>query len=173
LATFAQTAIPAISFSQNRGIGQFIRQQLDPTFRGLYQPNAFDMMLLIPYFIVLVFLASYGIHRYVLVYLYYKNRKQAAKEPPAFWREGQLPRVTIQLPIFNEQFVIDRLVDAVCKINYPRERLDIQVLDDSTDETVDSGTIRGARASDRISPSHEPSRIQSRRARRRHETFEG
>ncbi|HUS19271.1 MAG TPA: cellulose synthase family protein [Terriglobales bacterium] len=137
MATLAQAASPAFSFSQNRGIGQFIRQQLDPTFRGLYQPNAFDMMLLVPYFIVLVFLASYGIHRYVLVYLYYKNRKNAAKEPPAYWPEGQLPKVTIQLPIFNEQFVIDRLVDAVCKMDYPRDRLDIQVLDDSTDETVE------------------------------------
>jgi cellulose synthase/poly-beta-1,6-N-acetylglucosamine synthase-like glycosyltransferase len=48
-----------------------------------------------------------------------------------------MPRVTIQLPIFNEQFVIDRLVDAVCKMEYPRDRLEIQVLDDSTDETTE------------------------------------
>ena len=47
----------------------------------------------------------------------------------------QLPQVTVQLPIFNEQFVIDRLIEAVCAIDYPRERLEIQVLDDSTDET--------------------------------------
>jgi cellulose synthase/poly-beta-1,6-N-acetylglucosamine synthase-like glycosyltransferase len=50
--------------------------------------------------------------------------------------EGQLPFVTIQLPIFNEQFVIDRLIDAVCKLDYPRDRFEIQVLDDSTDETT-------------------------------------
>ena len=62
---------------QNRGIGHFIRQQLDPTFKGLYTPNTFDLMLLVPYFVVLVWLASYGIHRYVLVYLYYKNKKNA------------------------------------------------------------------------------------------------
>jgi len=73
----------------------------------------------------------------VLVYLYYKNRKNATKEPPARFPEADLPRVTVQLPIFNEQFVIDRLVDAICKMDYPREKLDIQVLDDSTDETVD------------------------------------
>ena len=47
-----------------------------------------------------------------------------------------LPRVTVQLPIFNEMYVVDRLVDAVCRIDYPKELLDIQVLDDSTDETT-------------------------------------
>jgi cellulose synthase/poly-beta-1,6-N-acetylglucosamine synthase-like glycosyltransferase len=68
--------------------------------------------------------------------MYYRNRKKAAKEPPALWPEDKLPRITVQLPIFNEQFVVDRLVDAVCKMDYPRHLLDIQVLDDSTDETV-------------------------------------
>ncbi len=108
---------------------------LDPTFKGLYQANAFDMLLLIPYFIVLVLLAIYGMHRYQLVYLYYKHRKNKVTEPESHFAE--LPRVTIQLPIFNEEYVVDRLVDCVCKIEYPRDRLQIQVLDDSTDETVE------------------------------------
>ena len=107
----------------------------DTTFKGLYVPNAFDLALLIPYFVVLIILASYGIHRYVLVYLYYKHRKNRADKPER--RFAELPRITVQLPIFNEQFVIDRLVDAVCKMEYPREKLEIQVLDDSTDETVE------------------------------------
>ncbi|HEY7404295.1 MAG TPA: cellulose synthase family protein [Candidatus Angelobacter sp.] len=107
---------------------------MDKTFRGLYSPNAFDLALLIPYFLVMIILAAYGMHRYALVYMYYRNRKNRTTESPAQF--AQLPRVTIQLPIFNEQFVIDRLVEAVCKIDYPRELLDIQVLDDSTDETV-------------------------------------
>ena len=120
------------------GLGHYIRTHfLDTTFKGLYKPNAFDMMLLVPYFVVLVLLASYGIHRYILVYEYFKNRKHRRQEPPARFSEEQLPRVTVQLPMFNEQFVVDRLVDAVCKLEYPRERLEIQVLDDSTDETVD------------------------------------
>ena len=105
------------------------------SFKGLYRLNGFDVALLIPYFIVLLVLASYGVHRYVLVYLYYKHRKNKVEDPPT--RFADLPRVTVQLPIFNEQFVIDRLVDAVCKMDYPREKLDIQVLDDSTDETVE------------------------------------
>ena len=110
----------------------------DRTFEHLYRWNAFDTALLIPYFIVMVILAFYGIHRYQLVWLYYKNKKNAAKwdEPPMRYAEGQLPYVTIQLPIFNEQFVIDRLIDACCRLDYPRDRFEIQVLDDSTDETV-------------------------------------
>jgi len=111
---------------------------LDNTFKGLYRWNAFDTWLLIPYFIVMVILAFYGIHRYQLVWLYFRNRKNAAKwnEPPTRWPEGELPFVTIQLPIFNEQFVIDRLIDACCRLDYPRDRFEIQVLDDSTDETT-------------------------------------
>src|SRR6202022_2298466 len=119
-----------------RGIGQYIRQHfLDRTFQGLYHANAFDLGLLIPYFVVLVLLASYGLHRYILVYLYYKHRDNRTTEPAALFDD--LPRVTVQLPIFNEQYVVERLLDSICKLKYPREKLDIQVLDDSTDETVD------------------------------------
>jgi cellulose synthase/poly-beta-1,6-N-acetylglucosamine synthase-like glycosyltransferase len=118
-----------------KGIGQYIRQHfLDKTFQGLYHPNAFDTALLIPYFIVLILLASYGAHRYVLVYLYYKNKKNRTTDPPRHFPE--LPRITVQLPIFNEQFVVERLLDAICRLNYPLDKLDVQVLDDSTDETV-------------------------------------
>jgi cellulose synthase/poly-beta-1,6-N-acetylglucosamine synthase-like glycosyltransferase len=123
------------AFVAPKGIGQYIRQHfLDKTFQGLYHPNAFDTALLIPYFIVLILLASYGAHRYVLVYLYYKHKKNRTTEPAALFPE--LPPVTVQLPIFNEQFVVERLLDAICRLNYPLDKLDIQVLDDSTDETV-------------------------------------
>jgi len=121
-------------FVLSRGFGQYIRQHfLDKTFQGLYHANAFDLALLIPYFVVLILLASYGIHRYVLVYLYYKNKKNHTVKPGCEFSE--LPRVTVQLPIFNERFVVERLLDAVCGLNYPLEKLDIQLLDDSTDET--------------------------------------
>ena len=106
------------AFVASRGIGQYIRQHfLDTTFRGLYHANAFDMALLVPYFIVLILLASYGMHRYVLVYLYYKHRKNRTIEPVDHFAD--LPRVTVQLPIFNEQFVVERLVDAICRLQYP------------------------------------------------------
>ncbi|HXZ11036.1 MAG TPA: glycosyltransferase, partial [Candidatus Sulfotelmatobacter sp.] len=104
----------------------------DQTFTGLYTPNAFDLAVMLPYFFVMVILAAYGIHRYALVYNYFKNRKRTAGPPPEI---SEWPRVTVQLPIYNERYVIERLIDAVALFDYPRERLQIQVLDDSTDET--------------------------------------
>ncbi len=132
----AVISLLACALAEPHGFRHYMKAHfLDPTFKGLYQANAFDMLLLIPYFIVLILLAIYGMHRYQLVYLYYKHRKNKITEPESHFAE--LPRVTIQLPIFNEQYVIDRLVECVCKIEYPRDRLQIQVLDDSTDETVE------------------------------------
>ncbi len=84
------------------------------------------------YFLVLFGLSAYGIHRFVLVFLYWKN---ARNEPKPLRKFEQLPKITVQLPIFNEQFVVRRLMDAVSKLEYPKELLQIQVLDDSTDET--------------------------------------
>jgi len=86
------------------------------------------------YLLVLVMICIYGLHRYHLVHLYYKYRKNGPKIRACFMEN---PRVTIQLPMFNERAVAKRLVDATCRIDYPRDRLEIQVLDDSTDETVD------------------------------------
>ncbi|MGH9775715.1 MAG: cellulose synthase family protein [Candidatus Acidiferrales bacterium] len=104
----------------------------DKTFTGIYQANGFDLAMMLPYFIVLGILAAYGIHRYALVYNFfkYRNRVPAPAPDPEEW-----PKVTIQLPIFNERYVIERLVEAVAQIEYPREKLEIQVLDDSMDET--------------------------------------
>jgi cellulose synthase/poly-beta-1,6-N-acetylglucosamine synthase-like glycosyltransferase len=129
LSALAMHAVP-------RGIGAYLRQHLlDRTFQGLYHTDSFDRALLIPYFFVLVLLAGYGMHRYILVYLYYKHKKNRTTDPAAYFE--RLPRVTVQLPTFNEQYVVERLLDSICKLKYPREKLDIQVLDDSTDETVE------------------------------------
>jgi len=92
-----------------------------------------ETLVLATYFFVLVILAVYGWHRYYLVYLYMKNKD---KVPVPASPLAELPPVTIQLPIYNEMYVADRLIDAVCQIDYPRELLEIQVLDDSTDETT-------------------------------------
>ena len=91
-----------------------------------------ETLTLATYFFVLVILAVYGWHRYYLVYLYMKNKD---KQPVPAGPMGAWPIVTVQLPIYNEMYVADRLIDAVCKLDYPRDLLEIQVLDDSTDET--------------------------------------
>ena len=91
-----------------------------------------ETLILATYFFVLVILAVYGWHRYYLVYLYMKNK---GRMPVPAGKLEAWPVVTIQLPIYNEMYVADRLIDAVCQIEYPRELLEIQVLDDSTDET--------------------------------------
>jgi cellulose synthase/poly-beta-1,6-N-acetylglucosamine synthase-like glycosyltransferase len=95
----------------------------------------------------MIILAFYGIHRYQLVWLYFRNKRNEAHSdtPPAHFEEADLPFVTIQLPIYNEQFVIDRLLDACCRLDYPRDRFEIQLLDDSTDETVDVARAMVAR----------------------------
>ncbi len=132
------SCVSAVLLASPHGLGHYLKTHYgDKTFEHLYRWNAFDTALLVPYFIVMVILAFYGLHRYQLVWLYYRNRKNEARwsEPPARFDESDLPFVTIQLPIFNEQFVIDRLVDACCRLEYPRDRFEIQVLDDSTDET--------------------------------------
>jgi len=91
-----------------------------------------ETLTLAAYFFVLIVLAVYGWHRYYLVYLYMRHRDREAKPGPPL---DPAPAVTIQLPVYNEMYVVDRLIDAVCRIEYPRDRLEIQVLDDSTDET--------------------------------------
>jgi cellulose synthase/poly-beta-1,6-N-acetylglucosamine synthase-like glycosyltransferase len=91
-----------------------------------------ETAILASYFFVLLILAVYGWHRYYMVYLYMKHKHE---KPVPLAQMDPLPPVTIQLPLYNEMYVVDRLVDAVCQIEYPRELLEIQVLDDSTDET--------------------------------------
>ncbi len=136
LAPLLHSSSAALAFFVSRGISHYLRSHYtDPTFQHLYQWNWFDATLLIPYFVVMIILAFYGVHRYQLVWLYYRHRKNATREPAQHFTE--LPRITVQLPIFNEQYVIDRLLQACCALDYPQNKLQIQLLDDSTDETAD------------------------------------
>ncbi len=118
-------------------------------FRGIYEHNSFDLAFMIPYFLVLGVLAAYGLHRYWLVYSFAKHSHNRPGSPPdpAHW-----PRVTVQLPIYNERYVIERLVEAVSSFDYPRERLEIQVLDDSTDQTQEVARACVQRQQDRGVP---------------------
>lgn len=101
--------------------------------------------LLYVYIAVVGVLVVYGVHRYQLVYLYYKHRRNAPRLNACFAR---LPRVTVQLPMFNEPLVARRVIEHTCAIDYPRDLLEIQVLDDSTDQTVEISrqTVAEARA---------------------------
>jgi len=82
--------------------------------------------------LLLIFLFSLGqLH---LTWHYLKAKKRAKTSTPHL---VDSPIVTIQLPVFNEKYVVERLIEAVCCFDYPKNKLEIQVLDDSTDETVD------------------------------------
>ena len=104
----------------------FFRQEI------LHSPFFTDLVLYL-YFFSLLILFSFGSHGFVMVYHYLKHRGKESSLPPL----DREPVVTIQLPIFNEYYVVERIIDAVCSIDYPKEKLEIQVLDDSTDETVE------------------------------------
>jgi cellulose synthase/poly-beta-1,6-N-acetylglucosamine synthase-like glycosyltransferase len=86
------------------------------------------------YIAVLIGLAGFGSHRLMILFLYFKH---AHKHPQPTKTFAELPVVTVQLPVFNEMHVVDRLLDSVAALDYPKEKLQIQLLDDSTDETVE------------------------------------
>jgi cellulose synthase/poly-beta-1,6-N-acetylglucosamine synthase-like glycosyltransferase len=102
-----------------------------------------ETLVLASYFFILIVLAVYGWHRYYLVYVYMKNKDKVPVPAGCF---EDLPVVTVQLPIYNEMYVVDRLVEAVCRIDYPRDRFEVQVLDDSTDETTSVAELAVRRA---------------------------
>ena len=77
--------------------------------------NPLESAVLGLYFLTLVILAALGSHRYIMVYLYYRHRSRRAVPIPL---PERLPRVTVQLPIFNEMYVVDRLLDSVARIRY-------------------------------------------------------
>lgn len=91
-------------------------------------------ILLTLYYLAIAPLCLYGLHRVFILYLYVKNRRV---KPLVVAEFMDLPHVTVQLPVFNERYVVDRLLKSVKELDYPKDRLQIQVLDDSTDDTAD------------------------------------
>src|SRR5574337_199716 len=94
--------------------------------------SALEISVVVVYALLLLVLSVYGSHPYAMAYLYQRHKYRL---PTPKGRYERLPRVTIQLPIFNEMYVTERLIAAVAKVDYPRDLLEVQVLDDSTDET--------------------------------------
>ncbi|MEM9290274.1 MAG: glycosyltransferase [Acidobacteriota bacterium] len=106
---------------------------VDPSWRWLLEPS-WALVILALYYLTLGILALYGLHRLLLVTLYWRHARRPLEIPaePETW-----PRVTVQLPLYNERYVARRLLTAIAALDYPRDRLEIQVLDDSTDDTRD------------------------------------
>ena len=98
----------------------------------MYILEAFQVALLAIYFAIFAVLSVIGAHRYLLVYLYYKYSDRHPCSPTP---TDDIPFVTVQLPIYNEAYVVERLIEATSRMDWPAGRLEIQVLDDSTDET--------------------------------------
>lgn len=111
------------------------------------------------YVAAVIGLAVFGLHRYFLLWLHWRHRGNAA-EPQGHFEE--VPVVTVQLPVFNERHVVERLLRAAAALDYPRDRLEIQLLDDSTDDTpvvvapiieelrADGADIKHIRRADRV-----------------------
>src|SRR5277367_4092002 len=123
--------IPA--FLAASSTNQFVRSLFDDTFAGVHHLEFFDWALLVPYFLLLLILSVYGCHRYEMIRRYMKHKKDLLAAPPMLFET--LPRVTVQLPLYNERYVVERLIEEVAKMEYPKHLLQIQVLDDSTDDT--------------------------------------
>jgi cellulose synthase/poly-beta-1,6-N-acetylglucosamine synthase-like glycosyltransferase len=128
--------LPCPALLASSSMDRVIRGRMfDDTFAGIHQLSWFDWAILVPYFAILALLSVYGLHRFETIRTYFKHRKKAIREPATGF--DQLPKVTIQLPLYNERYVLERLIDETVKIEYPRELLQIQVLDDSTDDSHD------------------------------------
>ena len=135
---FFQDTIPPFGPTPNELFVRYIHDITNKTWGNispLYKLDAFDWTILILYFTILAVLAVYGGYRVKQVIDFWRYRK-FIPTPKGFFDEADLPVITVQLPLFNEMYVVERLVKSVTEIDYPREKLQIQVLDDSTDETV-------------------------------------
>src|SRR5215210_6760155 len=131
---------PATDTLFSKYIGEAVARTAE-NISPLYRLDAFDWTVLALYFSILVVLSLYGAYRIKQVIDFWRYRRVEPR-PKGYFAEGELPHVTVQLPLFNEVYVVERLLAAVTAVDYPRDRLEIQVLDDSTDETRE----RAARA---------------------------
>ena len=135
---FFQDTQPPLGPTPNELFARYFQDVTNKTWGNispLYQLDVFDWTILILYFAILAVLAVYGGYRVKQVIDFWRYRK-FVPQPKGVFSETELPMITVQLPLFNEMYVVERLVKAITEVDYPRERLQIQVLDDSTDETV-------------------------------------
>ena len=98
--------------------------------------QTFQIVLIALYTGSLVYITAFALIQLRLLQAYRKYKTQKAVYP-ALGEGDHYPVVTIQLPIFNEVYVVDRLIDNICRMDYPRDKLETQVLRDSLEETVE------------------------------------
>jgi cellulose synthase/poly-beta-1,6-N-acetylglucosamine synthase-like glycosyltransferase len=99
-------------------------------------------LLTLAHALIAFWLAIYGLNSFVLTFLYLRHRRDIVRAAPVGWSE--LPPVTVQVPLYNERHVVERVIDSVAALDYPRDRLQVQILDDSTDETTRLARARAA-----------------------------
>ena len=96
-----------------------------------------EITIIIVYSIALILIFMYALAQLNLLFNYLSAQKKQDKSPRYdLSNPNEIPFVTIQLPVYNEMYVMERLLDNIALIDYPKDKLEIQVLDDSTDETV-------------------------------------
>jgi cellulose synthase/poly-beta-1,6-N-acetylglucosamine synthase-like glycosyltransferase len=98
---------------------------------------------IVAYLGILAVLSVYGLHRYFILYLYFRYYKRGKRIEPPPLRAEDCPTVTVQLPIFNEYYVAERLIESVGDLDYPKELLTVQILDDSGDGTAEISRAAG------------------------------
>src|SRR3954466_1939177 len=103
------TLIPVAFISATQRLDQALNSMSDKTFDGIHTLQWFDWAILVPYFTVLIILSFYGLHRYEMIRGYLKHKKKMAAAPTV--RFDHLPKVTIQLPLYNEKYVVERLIE--------------------------------------------------------------
>src|SRR5258708_30943309 len=133
-----QDTIPPLGPTPNQLFARYFHDLVDKTsinISPLYKLDAFDWTILILYFTILTILAIYGGYRIKQVIDFWRYRGFVPR-PAGLYAEADLPLITVQLPLYNEMYVVDRLLKSITEIDYPRNKFEIQVLDDSTDETV-------------------------------------
>ncbi|TRZ64776.1 glycosyltransferase [bacterium] len=97
-----------------------------------------EEIILTTYIVSLSILFIFASHGITMIYFYFKTyKKRTVDLHPEKMHLTQFPEVTIQLPLYNEKYVINRLIDAVTKLDYPKDKLEIQILDDSTDDSTE------------------------------------
>lgn len=139
LFTFS-TPIPAslkVSWMFNWGDRKVKNSKGEVYIKEHYWSHLTAKIVLFIYGLCLLLVLFYSLLQLSLAVAYVKNKRKKIKEVGPVYDPATTPKVTIQLPMYNELYVAERIIETIANFDYPTDKLQIQVLDDSTDETVD------------------------------------